>query len=140
MGEKEPAAVAEARRAASALNRLVALFCGCAGLGWIPIMFFEPGTALALMAVTVYMAVLLGGTGGLIWQQQRTKWAQDLLRSWERSQADLALQSAMGEPQRDAADVQVPTLMARIREHLAVDARALRAAEEAFARSSGVAD
>ena len=107
-------------------------------LGWIPILAMAEygGDVGVLVALALYMVGVLGGTAGIVWKAQQIKWATDLVESWQRTQAEVNLRDALREEGMAVPNDDVPSavMMGRIREHLEMDARALKAAEEAHCR------
>ena len=75
-----------------------------------------------------------------MWLGERRRWAHALVASWQQTQVTGKLHEAMREEGLPLAGDEMPAavMMGRIREHLEVDAQALRAAEEAYARLSAL--
>ena len=129
----------EARAALKAKVYRLLPIIGVMLLGWLPVIPMEQASSGADVFMGIYMLLTLVGTGVIVWDEHKTKWAKTLVDAWDLNQAQRTLEDAVGA-QGAGSDVPAAVIMGRIREHLEVDRRALDAAEAAYGRMRRLAD
>lgn len=138
MPQREPSIVTEARAATRQSNIWSAVSVAVMMFGWLPMLIIDQlasgDSTAATVAMVAYLAATVVSIAAIMWKSNQTAWARRIMSSWNRTQADSELRQAQRQEGIAPDEVPASVLMARIREHLEFDARALRAAEEAHER------
>jgi hypothetical protein len=140
--QREPSVVSEARNELGRLKRWTAVPVTLMILSWLPLLFIEDilGKTGMIVVIVLYVVFCMVASVAIAWKTEQASWARELVESWSRAQADSKIRGAMREHGLTPSTVDTPSavLMGRIREHLELDARALRAAEDAYTRLNGL--